>query len=159
MFSLPGLAQDHDTTQWYSFWVGDWDLTWQDRNGNTFQGTNHIVRILDGAVIQENFEAKTGPLTGFKGTSLSVYNPRKREWRQAWADNQGGYFDFTGRKEGDRYYFETQPVETPQGTVQQRMVFYDITEDSLVWDWEASQDGGQTWNLNWRINYQRQAKM
>ena len=25
----------------------------------------------------------------------------------------------------------------------------------LVWDWEISQDGGKTWNLNWQTRYKR----
>jgi hypothetical protein len=35
------------------------------------------------------------------------------------------------------------------------MVFYDIKKDSFTWDWEGTQDGGETWNLLWRINYTR----
>ena len=27
----------------------------------------------------------------------------------------------------------------------QRMTFYNITQDSLDWDWEGSGDGGATW--------------
>ena len=35
------------------------------------------------------------------------------------------------------------------------MVFYDIGENSLTWDWESSLDGGETWKLQWRIFYIR----
>jgi hypothetical protein len=40
-------------------------------------------------------------------------------------------------------------------TVDQRMVFYNIAADSFDWDWETSRDGGRTWELRWRIHYQR----
>ncbi|HAA14136.1 MAG TPA: hypothetical protein DCE41_21560 [Cytophagales bacterium] len=142
--------------QWYQFWVGNWDLTWQDAGGGTGKGTNQIVRILDGKVIQENFKALEGALAGYSGMSLSVYNPTAKQWKQAWTDSQGGYFDFTGRKDEDRFYFETAETDNGQGGVQQRMVFYEITEEAFTWDWESTQDGGATWTLNWRIQYRRQ---
>lgn len=154
-FAQLSFGQNSDIDQWYGFWVGDWSLTWEDSNGGVGKGENRIERILDGKVIQENFSVKEGQLSGFSGKSMSVYNPQRREWRQAWVDNQGGYYDFVGRKDGERYFFETKVISTPKGDFQQRMVFYDITDNSLIWDWEATQDGGKTWSLNWRIHYQR----
>jgi len=74
---------------------------------------------------------------------------------RAWADNQGGYFDFRGAFEGDKRIFMTQPREINGNTAVQRMVFYDIKKDSFSWDWESSSDEGETWNLNWRISYTR----
>ena len=135
----------------YDFWIGKWDLTWEQPNGNMGKGTNHIHKILDGKVIQENFEATEGQLKGFKGASISVYNPAQKSWRQAWADNQGGYLNFIGEIEGDRKIFKTVNDEEKIS----RMVFYDITENSLTWDWEKSTDGGKTWQLSWRIFYKR----
>jgi len=35
----------------------------------------------------------------------------------------------------------------------QRIVFYNITKDKLDWDWEASNDNGKTWQLNWMLYY------
>ena len=44
----------------------------------------------------------------------------------------------------------------PDGSrLTQRMVFKEIEEDSMTWDWEASKDGGYTWTLSWRIQYKR----
>ncbi len=139
----------------FDFWVGQWDLTWDDGDGKVGKGTNHIIKTLDDKVIQENFEAVEGQLTGFKGTSISVYNANNKTWRQAWADNQGGYFNFVGDSDGDKKIFKTQPVERDNKTIILRMVFYDFSNNTLTWDWERSEDGGKTWNLSWRINYAR----
>jgi len=84
----------------YDVWVGQWNLTWDDGNGQVGKGTNNIVKILDGAVIQENFEATEGKFKGFKGTSLTVYHSQRKQWKQAWTDNQGSYFDFVGATKG-----------------------------------------------------------
>lgn len=52
----------------FDFWVGNWSLKWTDANGKEGKGQNIIETILDGKVIQENFEAIEGQLTGYKGT-------------------------------------------------------------------------------------------
>ena len=88
--------------------------------------------------------------------SISVFIPNKKEWHQAWADNQGGYIDLIGEIEGDKKVFKTKPVTNGDKIIMQRMVFYNIKKDKFTWDWEGTQDGGKSWNLQWRINYSRQ---
>ena len=139
----------------FDFWIGEWDLTWDDGDGAIGKGTNRIERIMGGQVIQENFEGVEGNLAGYKGMSVSVFNRRTNNWNQTWVDNQGGYLDFSHAIEGDKYMF-VREFTTAQGQKgKQRMVFYDITKDSFEWDWEASLDGGKTWNLQWQIHYKR----
>lgn len=146
-----------DTTHAFDFWIGHWDVSWSEGEGKTGSGTNHIEQVLDGKVIQENFEVLTGQTTGYKGRSLSVYNPPSKTWRQAWTDNQGGYFDFTGDLSGPNPMFKTAIREKDGKQLISRMIFKDITHDKFTWDWEGSQDGGKTWKLNWRIQYVRQS--
>ncbi len=147
---------DMQPEEYFNFWVGEWELSWTDQQGNEGAGTNTIEKILDGAVIQENFEATKGRLKGYKGKSVSVYNPQRQSWHQAWVDNQGGYIDMKGSVDGEKRIFQTGERTLPNGnTIISRMVFYDIKEDSFTWDWESSQDKGETWSLNWRIFYKR----
>ncbi|MDR9417728.1 hypothetical protein [Gracilimonas sp.] len=142
--------------EYFDFWVGKWEVSWEEADGTMGRGSNFIEKTLDCTVIQEHFQVDEGQMEGYKGTSISVYNPRTNTWKQAWADNQGGYFDFTGKVEGDNRIFQTDIQEMGSDTLfTQRMVFYDITPDSLKWDWESSIDGGKTWALNWRINYRK----
>lgn len=155
---INGYAQDNDLSSSYDFWVGNWNLTWEEANGKIGKGTNHIVKILDGKVIQENFEALEGQSKGFKGTSVSVFNPKRKTWHQAWADNQGGYFDFIGQTDGEKKIFKTKMVEKDDQKIIQRMVFYNITATTLTWDWESTKDGGENWTLQWRINYEKMDK-
>lgn len=145
-----------DPDEYFDFWIGSWEGSWPEGDGQQGSGINSIEKILDGKVIQENFEILEGQNKGFKGTSISVYHPVRKQWKQAWADNQGGYYDFTGKIDGDKRIFQTEVRELEDGkTIVQRMVFYDITANSMTWDWESSTDGGQNWTLNWKINYTR----
>jgi len=136
----------------FDFWVGNWDLEWSGNDNQIMKGTNSIEKILDGTVLQEHFE---DPTSGFKGTSISVYDKKKNEWHQAWADNQGGYYNFIGELDGNKRIFKTIPKEINGKIIIQRMVFYDITETSITWDWESSMDNGKEWKLLWRINYKK----
>ncbi|HMV09444.1 MAG TPA: hypothetical protein PK325_06960 [Cyclobacteriaceae bacterium] len=135
----------------FDFWVGEWDASWTNEDGTRGTAHNSIKKILDGKVIQESFVDPQG----FKGTSISVYNPQRKTWHQAWADNQGGYFNFLGEVDGNKRIFRTPTREVGGKAVTQRMIFYDITGSSMTWDWELSNDGGKTWKLQWRINYTR----
>ncbi len=141
---------------YFDFWVGEWEATWDEGDGKVGKGTNSIRKVLDEKVIEENFKILEGQSKGFKGTSISVYQPQTDTWKQSWADNNGGFYYFKGKFDGDKRIFQTEVFDTQDGKqFTQRMVFYDIKKQSMTWDWEASNDGGETWTLNWRINYTR----
>jgi hypothetical protein len=158
LLSFPLIAQElpDNPENHYDFWVGKWAASWDEGDGKRGTGTNEIIKTLDGKVVQENFKILTGQSAGFLGTSISVYQTQTQSWKQSWADNQGGFFYFIGKTDGDKRIFQTELRERPDGAMfTQRMVFYDITKDAFTWDWEASTDGGTTWTRNWRIDYQR----
>lgn len=138
----------------FDFWIGEWDLTWKDPDGSTATGSNSITKILDGKVIHENFAALTGQSKGYKGNSVSILEQRTGRWKQSWVDNQNGYFSFTGGAEGEQRYFEHEFMK--EGALHKgKMIFRNITRNSLVWDWMKSTDGGKSWTVQWSINYQR----
>ena len=137
----------------FDFWVGKWDLTWKGANGKTEKGTNVITKTLDGKVIQENFRAIEGAQKGYKGVSISVFNPNTKVWYQTWMDNQGGNINFTGDFDGEKKIFKTAEQTINGVKTISRMVFHSFRKDGFTWDWESSSDGGATWNINWQINY------
>ncbi len=135
----------------FDFWVGEWELSWTAANGFQGRGVNRIEKILDEKVIEENFSAANG----YKGRSLSVYNPQSREWRQVWTDNRGGFLVFWGERDGEKRIFKSNTVESDGKSVVQRMVFHSIEEDSFTWEWMRSEDGGENWKTTWKIFYVR----
>lgn len=139
--SDPGFRQ-------LDFWVGTWDLTWEQDK----KGTNTITRALGDCVILENFDG--GDSMTLRGMSVSTYNPRTGKWHQTWVDNDGTYLDFVGGLQGDKMIL-SRTTEQEGKVLMQRMVFHDIKSDSLIWDWQRSGDQGKTWENLWTINYRR----
>jgi hypothetical protein len=134
----------------FDFWVGDWNAKWKNKDGTDGRGRNVITKALDGKVLEENFEAEgTAKVPGLKGKSLSVLE-KGGTWRQTWADNQGGFIVLAAQVDGEKKMFVTAGKESFQ-----RMVFSNIKKDSFTWDWESTTDGGKTWSLAWRIEYER----
>ena len=139
------------------FWLGDWDLTWPaeqmgGKEGDIGKGTNSIAKMLDGCVVREDFSA---PAAGFRGHSVSVHDAKMNRWQQTWVDNQGGYLRFAGGLESGRMILKTEPFTRGEKTLINRMVFRNITPDSLDWDWQTSEDSGKTWKDLWNIHYTR----
>ncbi|HVP55011.1 MAG TPA: hypothetical protein VMU45_08455 [Candidatus Eisenbacteria bacterium] len=138
------------------FWLGEWDLTWPGaKNGQVDHGTNSIRRVLDSCVVEENFSG--GDAMHLRGKSVSLFDLRAGKWKQTWVDNEGSYLDFVGEfKDGQMIL--VREATRPDGTrVMQRMVFKNITPNEFDWSWEASKDGGKTWQVNWPIHYKRKS--
>jgi len=148
------MAQQLDDKT-YDFWIGNWEVSWTAANGKTVQGENNIVRILGDKVIQENFK---DPSSNYTGMSLSMYNPKTKTWHQTWMDSGGGHFNFTGGFVEGNPSFQTLQLQKGDQIIQQRMVFKHIKEDSFLWIWEGTKNGGKLWTELWRINYRRKEK-
>ena len=149
--AAPAIACEEEAVRQFEFWVGTWALSW----GEDGEGTNTIRRILGGCVIEESFEGqmKNGP---YRGRSVSVYDAKTDQWRQTWVDDQGGYLDFVGAFEDGKMILKRTTTNEEGATIHQRMVWYNIEENSLDWNWEKSEDGGETWTTLWAIHYERE---
>ena len=73
-------TKDHEA---FDFWLGDWTV--YNREGQTV-GTNKIVRIQNGCVLQENWIATNKTNTG---TSYNFYELSDDTWNQVWISNTG----------------------------------------------------------------------
>ncbi len=76
-------------------------------------------------------------------------------WRQTWVDNSGRYLLFSGGFDGENMELRTSEVERERQTIVNRMVFRDIGEVSLLWEWQGSRNGGESWTDLWTIAYNR----
>lgn len=141
----------------FDFWIGEWELTWPGGQGGTPEGlqgrgVNVIRPILEGCVIEENFSTADG---SFVGKSWSVYNPKKDSWQQTWVDKTGNYLLFSGEFKDGKMTLRTAPYQRDGKQFISRMVFENITENSLEWKWQRTEDNGETWTDLWDIHYIR----
>lgn len=143
----------------FDFWLGEWDLTWPANQvggdeGDTGTGTNRIERLFGDCVLEENFTTSD---SGFQGRSHSVYDPGSGFWHQTWVDSSGGYIALSGSFDGKAMTLMTRPREVNGESRVNRMVFSDITAESLEWRWQGSRDNGNSWGDLWHISYRRAA--
>lgn len=143
----------------FDFWLGDWDLSWPAEQsggeaGERMAGRNSITMLFGECVLEENFTTVDG---AYRGHSVSVYDERAGLWRQTWVDSAGAYLSFVGGTESGDMVLSTEPVETEEGVVVNRMVFTEVATDSLEWAWQRSTDGGETWADVWNISYCRRS--
>lgn len=137
------------------FWVGTWDIEYDQADGETGTATNVITRGgMDECAIIEDFSMPNG----FRGTSLSAFDRNVRQWRQMWVDNQGGSFTLLGGPVQDRdHIFELVTVNpVGAGRTVHRMIWEDVTPNSLVWRWQSQAEGG-SWVDRWVLRYRRRA--
>jgi len=140
----------------FDFWLGEWDLTWPaEHAGEVGHGTNSVQRILDGCVVQESFSGRDS--MHLRGTSVSMFDALAGKWKQTWVDNEGGYLDFVGGIKGGQMILQREAVRKDGTRILQRMVWKNITANELDWSWEASRDGGKTWQVQWPIHYKKKS--
>lgn len=142
------------------FWIGTWDVTIRARQSPTSDawgeasGTQRIEAILGGCAIAEHFTAD-GPAQPWAGNSYSVWQPQLGKWRQTWVDDGGSYLAFTGGIEDGVMRLYGEPRTVNGETVQMRMVFEDVTADTLHWQWQRSTDDWKTFTAMMTIDYKR----
>ena len=144
----------------FDFWVGEWDLSWppsQASQGKKGNGRNRVEIGFDGCVVIERFDG--APDLPLRGMSVSAYDRRTGKWQQTWVDNSGSYLDFSGSFSSGMMILVRQATSPRDEKFLQRMVWKNITADSLDWSWERSDDEGRTWKVLWPIHYQKRQMM
>jgi hypothetical protein len=136
------------------FWVGDWVLDWVNADGTKGTGTNRITQHEYGScVIFEHFAMDDRTL---RGMSVSTYFPPHSKWRQTWVDDQGGYFDLAGGPvTGRPYAFELENLRPSEKAPFRRMIWQDVTAQSLTWRWQGKASADAEWKDSWVIHYRR----
>src|SRR5688500_6149283 len=118
---MQGATPPPQESSQLDFWVGKWKCVGEmhapDGKKTRTEGKNVIKRSFDGKVIEEQFS-----MDGFRGMSVSVYDPRAKLWRQTWVDNSGGYIALTGTFENGKMILTTIPRPAAPNNAN-RMVF------------------------------------
>jgi hypothetical protein len=135
----------------FDFWIGNWATRWKDGGGRNHKGTNVVLKLEQR--IRELFEGPSKPRR-YVGASVSEWNFGSSLWQQEYWDNSGYHAFFNGGWRGDRFILD-QVYGEPAPKVRRRLVWNSVKVDTLLWDYELSEDGGRTWASTWHIAYQR----
>lgn len=125
------------------FWVGTWNVALA--NGGQARNTVSAFGPGGGVAILEDYRIGT-----YVGTSVSYFSPRDGVWRQLWTNNNGGLLEFAGGLQGNTF-----EIDGSVGTTLTRIIYHDITERSLVFDYDYSTTNGATWTNDYSGRYSR----
>ncbi len=124
----------------FDFWLGDWDVKLP--NGKV-AGTNSIKSVLGGCVLQESWEG-TGQVKGF---SFNIYDATTKTWHQTWVDNGGNLLNLNGGLVDGKMVLSGETVDDKGVKTINRITWTKVDADHVRQLWEASGDGGKTWQV------------
>lgn len=131
----------------FDFWVGDWIV--ENPAGQPI-GTSRIERILDGCVIQENWnEGRPG-----SGKSFNTWDRQTRRWHQTWVASGGALLLLDGAFENGAMVLQGER-ETTRGHVWNRITWRPLEGGVVQQLWEISTDSGRTWRASFDGRYRR----
>jgi hypothetical protein len=145
----------------FDFWMGSWKVhnryLRERLKGSSewveFEATSVARPLLDGLGNEDEF--RTDHDGGFIGMSFRFYDPEKDQWAIYWADTRrpglldapvfGSFSGDVGIFEGDDT-FEGRPIRM-------RFIWSGITTPTPRWEQAFSEDGGETWETNWIMDF------
>lgn len=151
------LAAPRDGRHDFDFEIGTWRTQLRrllsPLSGSTrwveYEGTTVVRAIWDGKANLAELVAE-GPSGRIEALSLRLYDPTSRQWSLNFANPASGTFGppSIGEFRDGRGEFYSQ--ETFEGrTILVRFVVTEVTPDSCRFEQSFSDDGGESWELNW----------
>ena len=145
----------------FDFQIGTWDVAHRQlhkvfagcTDWSEFRSTSVVHGFFEGA---GSFEEHTFHSRGTRGAAVRVYDPSAERWAIYWVSSVDGqmqppvygrFTDGVGIFEGDDEY-AGRPIKV-------RFVWSEIKDESARWHQEFSEDGGETWEINWIMDFAR----
>lgn len=153
------------TPQDFDFLIGRWKVCHRRlkerllgcEDWERFEGSCHMWQLLNGlGNIDDNvLELPSGP---YRAASLRTFDPATRQWAIWWVDGRaphrleppviGGFAEGVGEFQCDDE-LRGQPIRV-------RFRWTDTASGRPRWQQAFSADGGQTWEVNWEMDFERQ---
>jgi len=156
--AVRGDPTERDGQHDFDFEIGTWRtrlsrLVHPLTGSNTwveYEGTTVVRKIWDGRANLVELQVD-GPSGHIEGLSLRLYNPQSHQWSLNFSNSNGGTLspptigDFRG---GRGVFFGLESLNGRSVLV--RFVISDITPTSAHFEQAFSDDGGNTWEVNWK---------
>jgi hypothetical protein len=148
----PAIGCDTPESHQFDFWVGKWEV--HPNGADKVIAHSLIEKKYTGCAIRENWMLVGKEIAG-GGGSLSLYDPKRKQWRQTWIDSTGTRVDLEGEFSGGVMSI-TGNWGNFIGPGQDALVRmnYQKQPDGQVRQWsDVSTDGGKTWKPGFDFLY------
>ena len=136
----------------FDFWIGDWVVTpWGAPASVPPIGHNTITAQLEHCLLLEEWT----PSNSSKGKSFNFWDTNRRAWRQVWIAGDGQSLDYEGQFSDTAMRFSGWTLNAQGARVLQKLTFFRISADTVRQLFEASSDGGATWQNTFDGRYVR----
>ncbi|MBV6497126.1 MAG: hypothetical protein DCC44_05310 [Acidobacteria bacterium] len=124
--------------------------TWVEYNG-----TSVVRPVMNGRGSLLELELD-GPKGHIEGVGLRLYDPESGQWSLNWANGGDGRMStpmFGEFRDGKGEFFDQEVYNGRSVFVKNG--FFAITATSALFEQAFSDDGGKTWETNWRMTFTR----
>lgn len=131
----------------FDFWLGEWNV---NNTAGKLIGHDRIVKGFGGCVLQESWTS----VEGGTGGSFSMYDASRKVWHQTWVDSSGTLVVLEGGlKDGRMVLTGTQVGH--DGKPEATRMTWTVEKGKIRQLWEASPDGGKSWNTIFEAIYSK----
>lgn len=142
----PCSAAEH---RHFDFWVGEWEVV---DSAGSLAGRNRITREMNGCVLREEWTSAGGGT----GSSFNIYDAAAGRWHQTWVDASGTLLMLDGGLESAGVMvMEGERPANGGGIARHRITWTREGSDRVRQRWDATEDGGATWNVVFDGLYRR----
>lgn len=159
--SQPQAAERRDGQDDFDFEIGTWTIhlsrLLKPLSGSKewvhYEGTSIVRPVWDGLANLGELDV-TGPAGRIVGLSLRLYNPESGQWHISWASSRDGLLGpaMIGGFRNGRGEFYNQEMFNGRAILV-RFIFSDITPGWFLLEQAFSDDGGKTWEANWKARF------
>ncbi|RPI45699.1 MAG: hypothetical protein EHM46_01445 [Bacteroidetes bacterium] len=115
----------------FDFWLGDWTV--YNSTGEVV-GTNRIVEMQDGCVLQENWKATD---QSNSGTSYNYFDRTDSTWNQIWISNSGFILELSGNTDSSGVMvLKSDLLSNQNGTYYHRITWTKNGDNSVTQKWD-----------------------
>lgn len=149
ILSSVNSIENHPDAKKFDFWVGEWNVYNPQKNK---VGESRIEKILNGAVILENWSGGSG----FQGKSFNHYLMGSNMWIQYWVDQSSSRIYFEGNFDDvQNAMVFNEKIEAGSDKPNRRLTFFNVSTDSVRQFSQLSSDQGRNWSVEYDFIYVR----
>ncbi|GAA3887706.1 hypothetical protein GCM10022276_03430 [Sphingomonas limnosediminicola] len=150
----PPPGCDSPESHQFDFWVGKWEV--HPRGSDKIIAHSLIEKRYAGCAVRENWMPLGKELSG-GGGSLSLYDMRRKQWRQTWVDSSGTRVDLDGGFANGVMLItgNWENFVAPGKDALVRMSYQVQPNGEVRQRGESSTDGGKKWSTSFDFLYRR----